>query len=118
MPFKKGGPNPRRGNGAGWGGPAKGASTSRIDAGEAGEAIRALARDPANKSLKDEMRADLWARLHHIALNGETETVQVTAADKLLDRIDGKATVGKPDDDGRQVSKIEYAWATDAKPDA
>jgi hypothetical protein len=89
----KGDPNhPRRGNGPGkgqWGGPAKGASTSRILPGDP-DGIAALARDPTNKALKDSMRAELWQRLHHIALNGENETVQVTAADKLLDRIDGK----------------------------
>lgn len=94
MPWKKGDPrHPRRGNGPGkgqWGGEAKGASVSRILPGEDGGAIRALALDPSNKALKDGMRAELWARLHHIALNGETEVVQVTAADKLLDRIDGK----------------------------
>lgn len=90
MPWKPGTNGPAKGPGKGqWGGPAKGASTSRIEPGDPA-GIRALARDPANKALKDEMRAELWAKLHSIALTGENETVQVSAADKLLDRIDGK----------------------------
>ncbi len=76
--------------GAGWGGPPKGASTSRILPGDP-DGIRALARDPANKALKDQFRAELWGKLHSIAMTGESEATQLMAADKLLDRIDGKA---------------------------
>jgi hypothetical protein len=75
--------------GPGWGGPPKGASTSRIKPGDP-DGIAALARDPGNKALKDQFRAELWTKLHTIALTGESEAIQVAAADKLLDRIDGK----------------------------
>lgn len=81
-----------KGNGAGWGGAAKGASTSRLrDAGDAySDAVRALKDDPAHRAVKQELQADMLAIQIEIARNGETESNRLNAADKVLDRLGGK----------------------------
>jgi hypothetical protein len=76
--------------GKGWGGEAKGASTSRITADAHGEAIRALRWDKDNAAQKEQVAAQMRHVLYDVALNGDAETARINAADKLLDRIEGK----------------------------
>lgn len=87
--------------GKGWGGEAKGASTSRITADAHGEAIRALSRDPANKAHKEHLAAEMLAVVVDVARNGDAETARIAAADKAMDRLIGKALqrteLGGPD---------------------
>ncbi len=77
--------------GTGWGGAAKGASTSRITPDAHGEAIRALSRDPANKAHKEHLAAEMLAVVVDVARNGDAETARIQAADKAMDRLIGKA---------------------------
>jgi len=88
MPRPKGSGIPAKG--PGWGGPARGASKSRIDAGPAGDAIRAMARDPAVIADKEQAAEQMRNVLYGLALGAENEHARITAADKLLDRLEGK----------------------------
>jgi hypothetical protein len=85
--------------GTGWGGEAKGASTSRITADAHGEAIRALSRDPANKAHKENLAAEMLAVVVQVAREGDAETARIQAADKAMDRLMGKAV---------QVAQLEH----------
>lgn len=84
----------RIGNGAGWGGPAKGAGSTRpalpligIDRDQPTPEAKSMGRKDAD-ARADEMRAVLYA----IATDAEAHAmVRVHAADKLLDRLEGKA---------------------------
>jgi hypothetical protein len=79
------------GKGAGWGGPANGSSASRIDAGEYGEHVRALARDPKHAEAKAALRELYLTTLVQVAVTAPEAGARVAAADKLADRVDGKA---------------------------
>jgi hypothetical protein len=85
-----------RGNGAGkgqWGGPAKGASTSRLaPAGDDySDAIRALARDPAHAESKAPLRELVFRTWVDVATASDNDSARVAAAEKIADRLDGKA---------------------------
>lgn len=71
--------------GMGWGGEAKGAG-KRVPLDE----VRPLRWDPANREHKEEIAAEMRGVLYHVALQGEAEQSRINAADKLLDRIEGK----------------------------
>ena len=75
--------------GAGWGGPAKGASTSRIKPGDP-DGIAAMSRNPAVMADKAEAAEQMRNVLYGIALDGENEHARIAAADRLLDRLEGK----------------------------
>jgi hypothetical protein len=113
----------RRGNGpakgAGWGGPAKGASTSRIKAGPEGDAIRAMRWDPDKTVAREERIAALKAKLEDLAFNAEREETQLSAAVALLNREEGlpvarqiSATV----DSAEKVLRIEIVDEPSADP--
>ncbi len=77
--------------GRGWGGEAKGASNSRIDD-QSGETIRAMRWDEAKLAEKavrtDALKGVMW----EIAMDAaEAAPARINAADKLLDREEGKA---------------------------
>lgn len=81
--------------GAGWGGAAKGAAELRPLGGSSddyAESIRALARDPKHAASKALLRELYLTTLVQVAVSGEAEAARVAAADKLADRVDGKAT--------------------------
>ncbi len=73
--------------GAGWGGPAKGASTSRIKKGDP-DGITKLSRDPDRMAMKADRREALETMLFDLAHRASNEHVQVAAAGKLLDVYD------------------------------
>lgn len=76
-----------KGNGAGWGGPAKGASTSRIKPGDP-DGIRTMNR---GKEVQAERREKVLRMYEEIVDDPEQPVMaRITAGDKLLDRIDGK----------------------------
>ncbi len=77
--------------GPGYGGPANGASSSRIDAGEYGDMVRALARDPKNIEAKAQARELYLGTLVQVMTTAEVDAARVAAADKFADRVDGKA---------------------------
>ena len=79
-------------NGAGWGGPARGASTSRLStSGDIySDQVRALRFDGEHMARKEAVAAQMRAVLYAVAIEGEAEAVRVAAADRLLDRIEGK----------------------------
>lgn len=83
----------RRGNGAGYGGPANGASTSRLaPAGDPeSDRIRAMVHDAGVIAHKEAVAEQMRRVLLDVALAGEAETARINAADKLLDRLEGKA---------------------------
>ncbi len=83
----------RRGNGAGWGGPAKGKSTSRVTTGgdEYSDAVRALAHDPKHAEAKAPLRELALKTWVDVCLNSEGDGYRVAAAEKIMDRIDGRA---------------------------
>lgn len=77
----------RVGNGEGWGGPANGASTSRFQPGESGGGHL-----PENRAKAASRAEEMRDVLYGIATNKKAHAmVRVNAADKLLDRIEGKA---------------------------
>lgn len=78
--------------GEGWGGPAKGASVSRLrEAGDPeSDAVRALSRDPEHLAFKEALQANMLAVQIEIARAGEAEANRLNAADKVLDRLGGK----------------------------
>ena len=92
----------RRGNGAGhggpkagagWGGPAKGAAELRPLAPKGdpySDAVRDLSHAPDVLANAEQVKAQMRAVLYQIALAGEAEAVRMNAADKLLDRLEGK----------------------------
>lgn len=91
---KAGDPNhPRRGNGAGkgdgWGEEARGASTSRIDDGAVGDAIRKLGRDPAHMATKEAKAELVLEHLFGLALTAERQETQVSAAVAYSNRVAG-----------------------------
>lgn len=99
-------------SGPGWGGPANGASASRIKPGDP-DGITRLARDPAHMSAKDALAEEMTAIIVDVARD---ETVppqtRVIAADKVLDRVQGKPiarTVTTTVDDISQLTDIELA---------
>jgi len=73
--------------GEGWGGAAKGMTQA---AGITPE-VRALRWDKDNAAQKEEIAAEMRAVLYNVALNGDADAARINAADKLLDRIEGKA---------------------------
>ena len=84
----------RHGTGAGWGGPAKGASKSRLKPRGDAESDR-IRREQNSKSAPIVQRREAVAEemrqvLYDLALKAEAETVRANAADKLLDRLEGK----------------------------
>lgn len=94
----------RRGNGpghggpkagAGWGGPAKGhAPRPLAPAGdEYSDSVRAKAHDLDILANAEQVKAQMRAVLYQIAMAGEAEAARMNAADKLLDRLEGKAVV-------------------------
>jgi hypothetical protein len=78
-----------KGNGSAgqWGGPKKGEG-SQVDLAE----VRHLRWDADNLAQKEEVAAEMRAVLYNVARFGEAEAARINAADKLLDRIEGKAT--------------------------
>lgn len=84
-----------RGNGsggAGWGGPEKGASTSRLKekGDEYSDAVRALARDPKHEEAKAPLR-ELALKTWVEVCQDKAHPQRVVAADKIYERLDGKA---------------------------
>ena len=80
-----------KGNGAGWGGPAKGASASRIRKGDP-DGIQRMSNDRDVKARQDERREKVL-RLYEDVVDDPKQPVmaRLVAGDKLLDRIEGKA---------------------------
>ena len=105
----------RRGNGAGkgdgWGGPARGASASRILPGDP-TGVQALSRDPDIASKREDRLQLLRDHMFHLALNAAREETQLAAASAYLDREEGKPiarTVTAAVDDVSQLSDLELA---------
>ena len=113
--------------GPGWGGPAKGAGTggpptarsgrhprTAADAKKSAAISREVAADPELRAvsaqrkvlaaIKAEAEAQLMARLGDIALNSVNEFAAVSAIDKALDRIVGKAVQPNVNFDGNALT--------------
>ena len=77
--------------GYGWGGPAKGAHRNLAPAGdEYSDAVRALANDPKVQEAKAPLRElamSVWVEVCRDVAHPQ----RVVAAEKLMDRLDGKA---------------------------
>jgi hypothetical protein len=74
-----------KGNGAGWGGPKKGASTSRIRKGDP-EGIQRMSNDPDVKAAAAERIATLKEHLFTLARNAERQETQLAATVAYLNR--------------------------------
>jgi hypothetical protein len=94
MPRPKGGGGSAKGSGfgpakgAGWGGPAKGAGT-RFVKGEV-HPLQGKGRTAAVLADKAVVSEQMRQVLYGIALDGENDHARIAAADKLLDRLEGK----------------------------
>ena len=75
--------------GQGWGGPAQGASGSRITADERGAAIRALSKDPEHMAAKMDLAAEMLALRVQIARAPETQALGLAAAESVERRLLG-----------------------------
>ena len=109
----------RRGNGAGWGGPARGASSSRIKPGDP-DGIQAMVNDPDVKALADARRLKVMAFYERV-VDDEAETTpnRLNAGDKLLDRIDGKPMQRQDvTSKGEQIGYVIAAPEEDESPEA
>lgn len=84
----------RRGRGAGHGGPRAGEGWGGPANGKAEpvplDQVRHLRWDPENLARKAEVEAEMLGVLYAIAHDGDAEAVRVNAADKMLDRLQGK----------------------------
>ena len=110
-----GDPNYRPAGGKGWGGPAKGKGAAPLftsdaqpspDAKVAGREARAAMRERL-----EEVRMEV-AETYIEALRNGDPAQKLAAADKILDRLDGKppqAITGA--DGGPQVTRMVYEWA-------
>lgn len=109
----------RRGNGAGWGGPAKGASTARIKPGDP-DGIQAMSNDAEVKALADARRLKVMAFYERVVDNeAETTPNRLNAGDKLLDRIDGKPMQRQDvTSKGEQIGYVIAAPEEDESPEA
>ncbi len=87
--FPKGNGPGRGSRGDGWGGPAKGASASRIRRGDPG-GIQAMSNDAEIKARQAERAEELKDHLYHLALKAERQETQLAATVACLDRIEGK----------------------------
>jgi hypothetical protein len=88
--FKKGDPNnPRRGNGAGWGGPAKGASTSRFGRGDDKLPMQGKAWTADVVREREARLAALKDKIFDLANTAEREETQLAAAVAYLNREEG-----------------------------
>lgn len=100
-----------KGNGAGgkgWGGPAKGASTSRIEHGDPA----GITRTNRGRDIQ-EVRREKVLNLYESVVDDPKQPVmaRITAGDKLLDRIDGKpvqtnVNLNKDDLDGLSDAEL------------
>jgi hypothetical protein len=76
------------GKGPGWGGPAKGASTSRIVPGDP-DGIQPMSNDPRILA-RGRVRLDhLRDKIYELALSAEREETQLAAANSYLNREEG-----------------------------
>lgn len=78
----------RRGNGAGWGGPARGASASRIKPGDP-DGIQAMVNDPDVKAKAAARVEALKDHLFGLATGAERQETQLAAAVAYLNRVEG-----------------------------
>jgi len=85
----RGGTNPHLGSqGQGWGGPAKGASGSRIKPGDP-DGIQAMANDPDILARKAARSAELKDHLYRLATKADRQETQLAAAVAWLNREEG-----------------------------
>lgn len=78
--------------GKGWGGPANGQGAPQFAAGDAWtDHVRALSRDPRHAEAKAALRELYLRTLVDVAVTAPESSARVAAADKLADRVDGKA---------------------------
>lgn len=77
-----------KGNGPGWGGPAKGASTSRIRPGDP-DGITSMRHDPENKRRQAERVEAVREHLYGLALGAERQETQLAASVAYLNRVEG-----------------------------
>ena len=97
--------------GKGWGGPAKGASASRIKPGDP-DGIQAMANDADIKARNAERNERLKDHLYTLATTAQNEHAQIAAAQAWLDRDEGKPisrSVTATVDDVSQLSDLELA---------
>ena len=115
--FPKGRGGPAKG--PGWGGPAKGASTSRIKPGDP-DGITALRHDPDNLAVKAERRRKAL-QFYEDVLDDPSQHTQnrLVAADKLLDRIEGKPLARQDvTTKGERIGYVVAAPEEDESPEA
>lgn len=106
-------PSTRIGRGAGYGGPAKGEGRKELFA--AGDEFRGTRTSAAIQAKIANREEVLEFYTEIIRDGGEATLNRISAGDKLLDRIEGKPTVGKPDDNGQQVHRIGYTWGDNSE---
>lgn len=102
--------NPRPSKGDGWGGPAKGASRSRIEPGDP-EGIQRMSNDPEVKARQAERTARLHDHLYNLALEAQREETQLAATIAFLDRAEGKP-VSRVDSriSGGEGGPVNFTW--------
>jgi hypothetical protein len=119
--------HPRIGNGAGYGGPAKGAGTGgpavpfTADSPTRGPGAHLENGDPDEQAYRQQrqrekraLRQKMMAVLEEIASSGDQPgSTRAMAADKVLDRLDGKPkqqTELTGADGGAIVTEVIYRW--------
>lgn len=106
------------GKGDGWGGPARGASASRVRPGDP-EGIQALSNDPDVKASQAERAELLKDHLFSLALGAQRQETQLAAAVACLDRIEGKPLQRQDvTSDGQRIGYVIAAPEEDESPEA
>lgn len=107
--------------GAGWGGPAKGASRSRIQPGDP-DGIQKMSNDPEIKARQAERAAKLHDMIYNLAMGEDLEgspipqgelrhETRLAAATAYLDRVEGKP-VARSDTriSGGEGGPVNFTW--------
>ena len=80
--------NPKPSMGDGWGGPRKGASTTRIRPGDP-DGIQRMSNDPEVKARRAAQAAELHEHLYGLAMGAERQETQLAATVAFLNRVEG-----------------------------
>jgi hypothetical protein len=109
------------GRGPGWGGPARGASSSRITQGDP-DGIQAMSNDPTIKRRQAERVELVREHLFGLAIGAERQETQLAASVAYLNRIEGtplqRAVVANVSDPSKLTDADLAAIAAGSGPDA
>lgn len=99
--------NPKPSMGDGWGGPAKGASTTKGRVAE----FQPMSNDPEIKARRAAQAEQLHEHLYELATQADRQETQLAATVAFLDRVEGKP-VARSDTriSGGEGGPVNFTW--------